>query len=82
MEELAIYIIKNIIDHPDDLKVDSQDVNGVLVITIKLNQLDMGKAIGKGGKTINSIRSLAKILTSKTQKRCNINIEPLNQEIA
>ena len=82
MEELAVYIIKKIIDNPDDLKIDSQEVDGVFILTVKLNPLDMGKVIGKGGKTINAIRSLTKIIASKTQKRCNINIEPLNQETA
>lgn len=80
MEELASYIIKKIIDNPGDLKVESKDIEGVLTITFRVNPLDMGKVIGKGGRTINAIRSLIKIISSKTQKRCSINIEPLNQE--
>lgn len=81
MEELATYIIKKIIDNPDDLTVESKELEGVFVITFRLNPLDMGKVIGKGGRTINAIRSLIKIIALKTQKRCNINIEPLSQEI-
>lgn len=81
MEELASYIIKKIIDNPDDLKVESKDFEGVLTITFRVNAADMGKVIGKGGRTINAIRSLIKIISSKTQRRCNINVEPLNQEI-
>lgn len=80
MEELASYIIKRIIDNPGDLKVESKDIEGILTITFRVNPLDMGKVIGKGGRTINAIRSLIKIISSKTQKRCNINIESLNQE--
>jgi predicted RNA-binding protein YlqC (UPF0109 family) len=82
MEELAVYIIKKIIDNPDDLKIESQEIDGIFTLTVKLNPLDMGKVIGKGGKTINAIRSLIKILASKTQKRCNINVESVSPEIA
>ena len=81
MEELAVYIIKKIIDNPDDLKIESQEIDGIFTLTVKLNPLDMGKVIGKGGKTINAVRSLIKILASKTQKRCNINVESVSPEI-
>lgn len=80
MEELIKYILNKIVDHPGDLKIESQENEGLVTITAKLNPDDMGKVIGKGGKTINSIRSLAKVLASKVQKRCNLNVEPLNPE--
>lgn len=82
MEELAVYIIKKIIDNPDDLKIESREVDGVFTLTVKLNPLDMGKVIGKGGKTINAIRSLIKIIASKNQQRCNINVETISPETA
>ncbi|MBI2309476.1 KH domain-containing protein [Candidatus Collierbacteria bacterium] len=77
MEELIKYILDKIVDHPDDLKIESLQNEEWVTITAKLNPDDMGKVIGKGGKTINSIRSLVKILASKAQKRCNLNVEPL-----
>ena len=77
MEELIKYILDKIVDHPDDLKIESLQNEERVTITAKLNPDDMGKVIGKGGKTINSIRSLVKILASKAQKRCNLNVEPL-----
>ncbi len=80
MEELIKYILNKIADHPDDLKIESLQNEESVTITAKLNPDDMGKVIGKGGKTINSIRSLVKILASKNQKRFNFNVESLNQE--
>lgn len=80
MEELIKYILDKIIDHPGDLKIESLQNRELVTITAKLNPDDMGKVIGKGGKTINSIRSLVKILASKTQKRCNLNVEAFNPE--
>jgi len=80
MEELIKYILNKIVDHPDDLKIESLQNEESVTITAKLNPEDMGKVIGKGGKTINSIRSLVKILALKDQKRFNFNVESLNPE--
>ncbi len=80
MEDLALYIIKEIVDHPEDLKIESGRNEGLLTLIVKLNPLDMGKVIGKGGRTINAIRSLIKILAAKSQERFSINIESLSSE--
>jgi len=80
MEELIKYILNKIVDYPGDLKIESIQNQELLTITAKLNSDDMGKVIGKGGKTINAVRSLVKILASKAQKRFNFNVEALNPE--
>jgi len=80
MEELIKYILNKIVDHPDDFKIESLQNDELVTITAKLNPDDMGKVIGKGGKTISAIRSLVKILASKDQKRVNFNVESLNPE--
>ena len=82
MEELIKYILNKIVDHPDDFKIESLQNDELVTITAKLNPDDMGKVIGKGGKTISAIRSLVKILAAKNQKRFNFNVETLNPEIA
>lgn len=80
MEELIKYILNKIVDHPGDFKIESLQNEGLVTITAKLNPEDMGKVIGKGGKTISAIRSLVKILAAKDQKRFNFNVEALNPE--
>lgn len=80
MEELIKYILNKIVDHPEDLKIESLQNEESVTITAKLNPDDMGKIIGKGGKTINSIRTLVKILASKDQKRFNFNVESISPE--
>ena len=82
MEELIKYILNQIVDHPGDFKIESSQNEEMVTITAKLNPEDMGKVIGKGGKTISAIRSLVKILAAKNQKRFNFNVETLNPEIA
>lgn len=80
MEELIKYILNKIVDHPGDFKIESLQNEGLLTITAKLNPEDMGKVIGRGGKTISAIRSLVKILAAKDQKRFYFNVETLNPE--
>lgn len=80
MEELIKYILNKIVDHPGDFKIESLQNEELVTITAKLNPEDMGKVIGKGGKTISAIRSLVKILAAKDQKRFNFNVETLNPE--
>lgn len=82
MEELIKYILNKIVDHPGDFKIESSQNEEMVTITAKLNSDDMGKVIGKGGKTISAIRSLVKILAAKNQKRFNFNVEALNPETA
>lgn len=73
------YIVKQIVDHPDEVVVERViDEMGVL-ITLKVNQEDMGKIIGKEGQTAKSIRTLLRIIGSKNNARVNLKIvEPEN----
>ncbi len=68
------YVIKQIVDHPDDVIVERHvDEMGVL-ITLKVNKEDMGKIIGKSGQTAKAIRILLRIIGSKNNMRVNLKI--------
>lgn len=69
------FLIKSIVDNPDDVKVDRKvDEMGVL-LTLKVNAMDMGQIVGKGGATAQSIRSLLRIVGIKNNARVNLKIE-------
>ena len=68
------YIVKNIVGNPDDVKVErTVDEMGVL-LTLHINQADMGYVIGKQGQTARSIRNLLKIVGAKNNARVNLKI--------
>lgn len=68
------YIVKQIVDHPDQVSVDrTVDEMGVL-ITLKVAKEDMGKVIGKSGQTAKSIRILLRVIGSKNNARVNLKI--------
>lgn len=69
------FIIKNLVDHPEDVKVDRKvDEMGVL-LSLKVNPEDMGQIIGRQGSTARAIRSLVRIVGLKNHARVNLKIE-------
>lgn len=73
-QELLYTIIKELVDHPDDLEVErTVDEMGVL-LSVHLNQEDMGKVIGRQGMTAKSLRAVMRAVGMKHQARINIRI--------
>jgi predicted RNA-binding protein YlqC (UPF0109 family) len=73
--EFLEYVLKSLVNHPDDVKIDKQvDEMGVLLL-IKVHPEDMGLVIGKGGATIRAIRNLVKIVGLRNRARVNIKLE-------
>lgn len=69
------YMIKSIVDHPDEVKVDRKvDEMGVL-LTLRVNPQDMGQVVGRQGTTAKSVRSLLRIVGIKHNARVNLKIE-------
>jgi len=74
-QDFLEYIIKALVDHPEDVKVDRKvDEMGVL-LSLKVNPEDMGQIIGRAGSTARSIRSLVRIVGLKNHARVNLKIE-------
>jgi len=68
------FLVKSIVDHPDDVEVDRKvDEMGVL-LTLKVHPQDMGQIVGRGGSTAQSIRSLLRIVGIKNNARVNLKI--------
>ena len=68
------YIVKALVDNPDDVKIDrTVDEMGVL-ITMTVNGADMGKIIGRQGNTAKAIRTLLRVIGMKNNARVNLKI--------
>lgn len=73
-QQFVEYILKSIVDHPDDVKVERRiDKQGVL-ISVHANPEDMGKVIGKSGQTAQAIRTLLKVVGAKNDARVSMMI--------
>lgn len=74
-KEFLEYVIKSLVDHPEDVKIDRKvDEMGVL-LSLKVNSEDMGQIIGKGGSTARAIRTLVRIVGLRNHARVNLKIE-------
>lgn len=68
------YVIKGLVDSPDDVKVArTVDEMGVL-LTLSVNPADMGKVIGRMGNTAKAIRTLLRVVGMKNNARVNLKI--------
>ncbi len=78
-QQFIEFLVKSIVNHPEDVKTErTVDERGVL-ITLYVNQDDMGYVIGRQGQTARALRILLKIVGAKEDARVNLKIfEPEN----
>ena len=73
-QEFLEFVVKKLVDNPDDVKVErSIDEMGVL-LTLKVNPQDMGQIIGREGQTARSLRTLLRVIGAKHNARVNLKI--------
>lgn len=81
MKDLIEFIVKNIVDNPDEVEIvetgpeEGNSLGDYREFLIKCNEDDKGRVIGKGGKIINSIRSLVQARAVKENCRVRISVE-------
>lgn len=75
MKEFVNYVVQNLVDKPDDVKVVVEEIEpSTTMIKITVDQTDLGKVIGKKGGTINALRTLALILGARDNKRVRVEV--------
>jgi len=68
------YVVKELVDHPENVKIDrTVDEMGVL-LTLDVHPEDMGKIIGRQGNTAKAIRTLLRVVGMKNNARVNLKI--------
>jgi RNA-binding protein (contains KH domain)-like protein (fragment) len=73
-QQFVEYVIKNLVNHPDDVTVERKiDEKGVL-LTLTVNPEDLGRVIGRRGSTAQSVRTLLRALGTKNDARYNLKI--------
>jgi len=76
LKELVEYIVKNLVDHPEQVEiVEAKDEEGNLVLQILAAREDVGKVIGKNGRVIKAIRTLVKNQAARDNTLANVTIE-------
>ncbi len=73
-QQFIEFLVKSIVNHPEDVRTErTVDERGVL-ITLYINQDDMGYVIGRQGQTARALRILLKTVGAKDNARVNLKI--------
>ncbi|OQX18870.1 MAG: RNA-binding protein [Desulfobulbaceae bacterium A2] len=74
MQELVRFIAGRLVDHPDAVQVLAREDEESLVVELRVHQQDLGKVIGKQGRTAKAIRSLLGAAAQRHGKKARLDI--------
>jgi uncharacterized protein len=74
MKNLLIQIVKALVDNPEQVQINEIESTQTVVLELKVAKSDMGKIIGKQGKTANALRTLLIAASGRDKKRYMLEI--------
>lgn len=74
VRKLAEEVAKSLVDHPEEVRVDAEQEGDTLVLELTVAESDLGRVIGKSGRTARALRILLSASAEKAQKRCSLEI--------
>ncbi len=74
MRELIEYIAKSLVDRPENVVVKETEGEKTTIIELRVAQEDLGKVIGKQGRTARAMRTILNAAGTKIGKRCVLEI--------
>ncbi len=81
MKELVEIVVKALVDNPEEVRIQEIAGEQAVIYEIKVADSDIGKVIGKQGKTANALRTIVKAAASKIGKNASIQINSKPKEI-
>ncbi|MBV9213271.1 MAG: KH domain-containing protein [Actinobacteria bacterium] len=75
MKDLVEYLARALVDEPDAVEVESfEDEDGTVVYELHVAERDVGKVIGRGGRTVNALRTVVRAAASGEGRRVLIDV--------
>ncbi|MCI3919052.1 KH domain-containing protein [Paenibacillus sp. TRM 82003] len=74
MEALVRTLVRGLVDHPDDVRVDVTEDDDSILYELTVHPEDVGKVIGKGGRIIKSVRTVVTSASARSGKRIAVEI--------
>lgn len=74
MKELLTYIVQNLVEKPDEVSVTEREANGETVFEVRVADGDMGKVIGRQGRTAKEIRTVVRSYAQRTGVKVSVDI--------
>ena len=67
-------VVRPLVDFEDDLEVASREEGNTIIVEVSVNEEDAGKVIGRQGRVIKSIRTLARAAASRNDMHVEVEI--------
>ncbi len=74
LKELIEFIARSLVDKPDEVHVDEITGEQTVVLELRVAKEDLGKVIGKQGRTVKAMRAILSAAASKLRKRADLEI--------
>ncbi len=74
MKDMVLYIAKNLVDHPEDVTVNEISGSQTLILELHVNPRDLGKIIGRQGRTAKALRTLVNAAGLKSGRKVVLEI--------
>jgi uncharacterized protein len=74
LKDLIEYLARALVDHPDEVSVAEIAGEQTVVLELKVAKDDLGKVIGKQGRTVKAMRALLSAASAKLRKRADLEI--------
>ena len=74
MRELVELMVKSLVDNPDGARVNEVAGESITVYEISVDETDLGKVIGKGGRIANAMRTIVKAAATKHDRKATVEI--------
>ncbi len=82
IQELVEYITKSLVDDPNQVHVSLTENAHTVNVALQVAPEDMGRIIGKGGRVVNSLRTLVRIAAIRQGKRATLEILDSNGNVS
>ena len=66
LEEALGHLVKGIVEHPEEVRVRSRDLRRGRVLEVRVHPDDLGKVIGRGGRTARALRTVVSAVGGRT----------------
>ena len=74
LAELIRYLAVNLVDRPDEVRVELVEERSANVYELEVAEADLGKVIGRGGKTARALRTVVQAVAPRSRKRTLVEI--------
>jgi predicted RNA-binding protein YlqC (UPF0109 family) len=74
MRDLVEFLAKSLVDNPDEVRIRTRERDQETVIELSVAQADLGKVIGRQGRTARAIRTLIAAAGTKSRRRYSLDI--------